>query len=149
MDSHVGAEPCERTAGSVKFSVLVNTTNKRAIALHPGRCPAQKVLLRTADLGRDARDRRRSTAAYVHALIWPTGAFGCERGSLFLSCSSPPPAVIKKALCERGCEAHKAQTGGQSLVEGVHVCTSLRAFERKLFNTCLPGLWTGEQQPAC
>lgn len=134
--SRAGAEPCDRTVGAFKCSVLVNTANKGAAALHPGPQRAQKVLLRTAHLGRDARGQQRSTAAFVHALIWPAGPCRCERGSFFLSCSPPPPGVIKKALCERGCEARRAQTGGQSSVEGVHVCASLGASERKLFNTC-------------
>lgn len=68
----LGEEPCDRTAGSFKFRVLVNATREKSDCASAGPAiPHRKVLLRAADLGRDAGGQRRSTAAHVHALIWP------------------------------------------------------------------------------
>ncbi|TWW63548.1 Protein Shroom2 [Takifugu flavidus] len=62
----------------------------------------KKVLLRTAELGRGVGDQRSSTAAHLAA--------GASVGAFSPPAAPPPPAVIKRALCERGCEAHKAQS---------------------------------------
>lgn len=63
------------------------------------------------------------------------GAFGVSVGAFFFfhPCRSPPPALIKRALCERGCEEGRRSSQGSDWrpeVDGgcVCVCVFLRAF---------------------